>query len=99
MPRFTVVETIVNRGGGAVGLSCKILDTQGDGQVEYESTEFDKEAYRYVRQRIDGRWVDGFAFGNRNHADCMAAVLNLGFAELLKNDGSPNHPGATHASQ
>ena len=97
MPRFTVIETIVNKGGGAVGLSCKILDNEGDGQVEYDSVDFNRETNRYERKRIDGRWVDGFAFSNANHAQCMAASLNLGWAELLKNDGSPDHAGAVYA--
>jgi len=96
MPRFTVIETIVGKGGGAVGLSCRILDTKAEGQVEYDSVDFNRDTNRYERKCANGRWVDGLSFGNTNHAQCMSAALNLGWAELLKNDGSPDHIGAVY---
>lgn len=82
MPRFKVVKTIVGKGGGAVGMECKILDTEGDGQVEYSSEKFNQKSNQYEKKRINGRWVDGFAFSNLEHARCMAAAMNLGYTEI-----------------
>lgn len=80
--RFQVINEMVGAGFGAVRIKCLILDTHGKQNLEYTSTEFDRQKQRYISKKVTGEWVEGVDFRNKNHAECFAASLNLGHSVL-----------------
>ena len=78
--RFQAIKTIPNQQGGRYHVL--ILDTQARGGEAFLSCEVDEKTGRYKRAHVQGRWVDGLDFIDAEHAECMAAALNLGAGQI-----------------